>query len=185
MYTLFRVHAAQLSSVSSVCCWEGRISVTADWSWWSLPLSVPSFVSAVLTAFCASCQWSFHKQESRFLWPLGERTVYLMSETSNKCLCSQCRNNPDKRRLWSCGEYERSEHGKSPVKSKKRLFSQPSSSVRNRKHEAVQSLLRALPPATLAADMPRKASFLLTLSCTHLFSLQVQYSAVEQSWICS
>lgn len=75
--------------------WDvGRESpiITPDWSCPFLPL--PSFVSVVHTAFCHSCQWSFQKQESCFLWPLRECTVYLMSGTSNKCLCSQCRNNP-------------------------------------------------------------------------------------------
>lgn len=56
--------------------------------------SVPSFVSGVHTTFCHFCQWSFQKQESHFLWPLRECTVYLMSGTSNKYLRSQCRNNP-------------------------------------------------------------------------------------------
>lgn len=61
---------------------------------WVPSSSVPSFVSGVHTAFCHFCQWSFQRQESHILWTLRECTVYLMSGTSNKCLCSQCRNNP-------------------------------------------------------------------------------------------
>lgn len=57
-----------------------------------LSSSVPSFVSGVRTAFCHFCQWNFFFFNS--LWLLRECTVYLMSGTSNKCLCSQCRNNP-------------------------------------------------------------------------------------------
>lgn len=91
--------------VPAVCCREGRIVITPDWS--HPFLSLPSFVSAVQTAFCHSCQWSFQKQESRFLWPLGEHTVYLMSGTSNKCLRSQCRNNPRQKKtaaMWRIGK---------------------------------------------------------------------------------
>lgn len=95
-----------LSHLPEVCCYSpvhlaqlsprvllgGEDVITPDGS---RPfLSLPSFVFAVQTAFCYSCQWSFQKQESCFLWPLGARTVYLMSGTSNKFLCSQCRNNP-------------------------------------------------------------------------------------------
>lgn len=65
----FTAHPCTCSRVVlTVCCWEGRIVITPDWS---CPfLSLLSFVSAVQTAFCHSCQWSFQKQDSRFLWPL-------------------------------------------------------------------------------------------------------------------
>lgn len=37
------------------------------------PLTAPCLpLPPVFCAFCHSCQWSFQKQESCFLWPLGE-----------------------------------------------------------------------------------------------------------------
>lgn len=87
------------TAVPAVCCRVGRILFTPAWSR-AFPF-LPSFVSAVQTAFCRLCQWSFQKQASRFLWPLGEHTVYLMSGTSNKCWCSQCRNNPRQKKTMA------------------------------------------------------------------------------------
>ena len=57
----FTAHPCTCSRVVlTVCCWEGRIVITPDWS---CPfLSLLSFVSAVQTAFCHSCQWTTNQR---------------------------------------------------------------------------------------------------------------------------
>ena len=97
VYCCSPLHLAQLS-LRVLLGGEGR---THPWRVSRPFLSLPSFVFAVQTAFCYPCQWSFQKQESCFLWPLGARTVYLMSGTSNKFLCSRCRNNPRQKKTMA------------------------------------------------------------------------------------
>lgn len=97
---------------------------------WVPSSSVPSFVSGVHTAFCRFYQWSFQKQESHILWPLRECTVYLMSGTSNKCLCSQCRNNPRQKTTVAMWRIPKRQGQELPGKSKERLFHKLGSPVR-------------------------------------------------------
>lgn len=165
------VPGTRSTTVPVVCCWEGRIVITPDWS---RPfLSLPSFVSAVQTAFCHSCQWSFQKQESRFLWPLGERTVYLMSGTSNKCLCSQCRNNPRQKKtvaMWRI----RKKWGREITSQAKEEAVSPTRFTREKwEPRGCQELLRARcpqPPRT--ATVPREAAPCQKRQLTPLPSMQ-------------
>lgn len=151
------VPCARGAALPAVYCWEGSIIITPDWS---RPfLSLPSFVSAVQTAFCHSCQWSFQKQESLASSGHSESVQYIwcLEHQTNACAHS-AEIIPDKRRLWPCGEYERNGDGKLPAKSKKRLFLQPGSPVRKGKCEAVWTLPRAqCPQPPWTVTVPREA----------------------------
>lgn len=186
-----------LSHLPEVCCYSpvhlaqlsprvllgGEDVITPDGS---RPfLSLPSFVFAVQTAFCYSCQWSFQKQESCFLWPLRARVQYIwcLEHQTNSCAHS-AEIIPDKRRPRPCGEYERDGVGKLPVESKKRLFHQLCSLERNRKPEAVKNLLRALCPQLPLGwwSCQGRLPVLLSFSCIpDCISLILCKQALEQS----
>lgn len=128
---------------------------------------VPSPLWPILCVCSSDCLLSFMPAEcwkAKILLPLATRRLYSIFIWCLKHQTNACAQSaeiiPDKRRLWPGGEYQRNGHGKLPVKLKKRLCPQPSSPVRTRKHEAVQNVCGALPPATLDADKPRKARFL-------------------------
>lgn len=124
------------------------------------PWLVPALSLSPILCVCSSdCLLSFLPVEfskariSCFLWPLGECTVYLMSGTSNKCLCSQCRNNPRQKKTVAMWRIRKKWRREITSQVKEEAVS-PTRLTREKREVwgCLDSAQSSVPPATMDGD---------------------------------